>query len=79
MGTKAYFMINLNPKLCENGHYIGAIKELNEMPEVKSVEALSGIYDLIVEVDAPIRVILVANKILDKEWVKRLHILNEKT
>jgi hypothetical protein len=45
------------------------------MPEVESVEAVSGTYDLVATVDAPIRVVLVANKVLEKEWVKRLHVL----
>ena len=75
MGTKAYFMINMDKTLSEDGYYVDAIRELEAIPEVESVEAVSGTYDLVAKVDAPIRVILVANKVLEKKWVKRLHIL----
>ena len=75
MGTKAYFMINMDKTLSEDGYYVDAIRELEAIPEVESVEAVSGTYDLVAKVGAPIRVILVANKVLEKKWVKRLHIL----
>lgn len=75
MGTKAYFMINMDKRFSEDGYYVDAIRELEAMPEVESVEAVSGTYDLVATVDAPIRVVLVANKVLEKEWVKRLHVL----
>ena len=75
MGTKAYFMINMDKTLSEDGYYADAIRELEAIPEIESVEAVSGTYDLVAKVDAPIRVILVANKVLEKKWVKRLHVL----
>ncbi len=74
MGTKAYFLVTVAEEFllggCER-----AVRELEAMPEVIAVEPASGACDLFVQVDAPIRVILVANKILAKEWVKRLRIL----
>jgi hypothetical protein len=76
MGTKAYFMINVDSQTAQlDNYYVGAVNELMAIPEVECVEPVSGIYDLMVKVDVPIRVILVANKILAKEWVKRLHVL----
>ena len=75
MGTKAYFMINLEKKFSHDNHYLDAVRELEAMPEVESVESVSGICDLLVKVDAPIRVVFAANKILAKEWVKDLKIL----
>ena len=75
MGTKAYFMINMDKALSEGGYYADAIRELEAILEVESVEPVSGTYDLVAKVDAPIRVILVANKVLEKAWVKRLHVL----
>ena len=71
MGMKAYFMI----KIKATDGLTDAIRELEAMPEVEAVEPVSGEYDLVTKVDAPIRVVLVANKILAKEWVKGLHIL----
>jgi len=75
MGTKAYFMINMEKKFSEDGYYLDAVRELEAMPEVESVEPVSGAYDLLVKVDAPIRVIFVANKIRTKEWVKGFRVL----
>jgi len=76
MGTKAYFMVNMEKKFNEDGYYLDALRELEAMPEVESVETVSGVCDLLVKVDAPIRVIFVANKIRTKEWVKSFHVLN---
>ena len=80
MGTKAYFMINVDRQIAQQGDsYRRAINELEEIPEVQFVEPVLGIYDLMVKVDVPIdvpiTVALVANKILEKEWVRRLHVL----
>ena len=74
MTTKAYFMVSVAEKFCQDG-YREAVTDLQAMPEVKSVESVSGVCDLLVQVEAPIRVVLVANKIMAKEWVKRLHVL----
>ena len=74
MATKAYFMINVDGKFCNNG-YQGILRDLETIPEVRAVERVDGKCDLFVEVDAPVRVIFVANKILAKEWVKRLQVL----
>jgi len=75
MGTKAYLMVNLEKRFCEDGYYLNAVKELADMPEVESVEPVSGVCDLLLKVDAPIRVVFVANKILAKQYVKRLQVL----
>lgn len=74
MATKAYFMLNVLDGFCRYD-YQEAVRDLQAMPEVKSVEPVRGVYDLLVQVEAPIRVILVANKVMAKEWVKRLHVL----
>jgi len=74
MATKAYFMINVTEKFCQNG-YQDILRDLETIPEVKAVERISGACDLLVKVDAPVRMIFVANKLLAKEWVKRLHVL----
>ena len=76
MGTKAYFMINVDKQIAQqDDYYVRAINELEAIPEVEFVEPVSGIYDLMVKVDVPTRAIFVANKILAKEWVSRLHVL----
>ena len=75
MGTKAYFMVNLEKKFSHDNRYLEAVGELEAMPEVIAVKPVSGVCDLLVTVDAPIRVILVANKIQAKKWAKSLHVL----
>ncbi len=75
MGTKAYLMVNLEKRFSDDGYYLNVVRELAAMPEVESVETVSGICDLLLKVDAPIRVVFTANKILAKEWVKGLRIL----
>lgn len=74
MGTMAYFMVNVDKKSCQNG-YQDMLRDLEAIPEVKAVERVSGACDLLVKVDAPIRMIFVANKLMAKEWVKRLYVL----
>ena len=74
MATKAYFMVSVAEKFCQNG-YQDIWRDLETIPEVKSVERVRGACDLMVKVEAPIRMIFVANKIMAKEWVKRLHVI----
>ena len=74
MGTRAYFMVNVEKKFYQNG-YQDMLRDLEAIPEVKAVERVSGACDLLVKVDAPIRMIFVANKLMAKEWVKRLYVL----
>ena len=74
MATKAYFMVNVVEKFCQDG-YQGIFRDLETIPEVKAVERVSGACDLLVKVEAPIRMIFVANKLMAKEWVKRLYVL----
>jgi len=75
MVTTAYFMINVAEEFGQNG-YQAVWKDLEAIPEVKSVERVRGTCDLLVKVEAPIRMIFVANKIMAKKWVKRLYVLN---
>ena len=79
MGTKAYFMVNMDKRFSNDGYYLEAIRELEAIPEVKEVKPVSGACDLLVKVEAPIRMIFVANKIRTKNWVKSFHVLNVET
>ncbi len=76
MAMKVYFMINVAEEFHQDDEdYQDKLRELEAIPEVKSVEPVSGVYDLVVQAEAPVRAIFVANKILPKKWVKRLIIL----
>ena len=74
MATKAYFLIKVAKELNQNG-YQEAVRELEAIPEVRSIETVVGECDLMVQIEAPIRVILTADKVLAKEWVRHLSIL----
>jgi len=76
MSAKAYFLISVVREFCQcQDDYQEAVRELEAIPEVKSIEPIFGACDLIVKVEAPVRLISVADKILPKKWVKRLVIL----
>ncbi len=75
MATKAYFMVNVAEKFWQEG-YQRIFRDLEAIPEVKAIERVNGACDLLVKVEAPIRMIFVANKLMAKEWVKRLHVLH---
>ena len=70
-GTKAYFMIKLAGEFDEEG-WVVVQRELEAIPEVKYVEPVGRAGEFLVTVEAPIRVILVADKIMPKEWVERV-------
>ena len=74
MGTKVYFMIKTAGGVGQQG-YGEALKKLEAILEVESIEPVSGDYDLVAKVDAPKGVIAVANKILENEWVKHVEVL----
>ena len=75
MATKAYLMINVAEKFCPNG-YQDVLRDLVTIPEVECIERLDGICDLMVKVEGPIGGGFAAEKILPKQWVKSLRVLN---
>ena len=75
MATKACFMVKVSGECYTNGCQ-DILRELAAMPEVKSVERVEGIGSLLVKVETPISMRVVADKILAKKGVKGLRILN---
>jgi len=75
MGMKAYFMIGVDEKFCPNG-YQDVLKDLESIPDVKSVDRVKGACDLLVKVDTNLsRMMFVANKVMSSKWAKRLNVL----
>lgn len=74
MATKAYFVISVAEEFYQN-RYQDVLRDLKAVPEVESIERIKGTCELMVQVKAPIRAVFVANKILPREWVKRLLML----
>jgi len=74
MGNKVYFMIKTAEEAGKEG-YEETLKGLEAIPEVESIESVSGDYDLVARVDVPKRVVPIANKILESGGVKHIEIL----
>jgi len=74
MATTAYLLIRASEAVRHNG-YLKALEDLWSLPEVEYVEPVSGLYDCVARVEAPVRLIFVVHKIMAKSWVERVHIL----
>jgi hypothetical protein len=74
MTTSAYLLIRASETVRHNG-YLEALEELRSLPEVESVEPVSGLYDCVARVGAPIRLIFLVHKVMAKSWVERVHVL----
>ena len=75
MARKAYFMINIAEQFCQNG-YTDVLRDLEAIPDIRSIERVSGACNLLVQVESPSsRMISVAHKIMTEKWFKNLHVL----
>ena len=83
MATKAYFVVSVDEEFYQN-RYQDVLTDLETISEtlswvcrveVESIERVRGTCDLLVKVDTPIKAVFVANKVLAKEWTKRLYML----
>jgi hypothetical protein len=74
MATTAYLLIRASEAVRNNG-YLKALENLRALPEVESVEPVSGLYDCVVRVEAPMKLIFVVHKIMAKSWIERVHVL----
>ena len=75
MGIKAYFVITVDEKFCQNG-YGEILKDLESIPDIKSVDRVKGACDLLVKVDTDLsRMMFVANKVMISKWAKHLNVL----
>jgi hypothetical protein len=74
MATNAYLLIRAAEAVRNNG-YLKALEDLWALPEVEYVEPVSGLYDCVVRVEAPIRLIFLVHKVMAKSWVERVRVL----
>lgn len=74
MATGAYLLIRAAKAVRENG-YLEALEGLWELPEVVDVEPVSGQYDCVARVEAPIRLIYTVHKVMEKSWIDRVQVL----
>ena len=74
MGLRAYLLVDVVDEM-EQGAFVRALRELEEMPGVDFVDPVIGSRDMVVMVDAPVTVEAIANKIRNNSWVKELEIM----
>jgi len=74
MTTKAYFLIRVGEDFKQNG-YLDWLKDLESMPEVQHIAPVTGLYDAVAKVEAPVTAMLVAHKMMADSHVKHLHVL----
>jgi len=75
MATSAYLLIRASEEVRHNG-YLHVLEELQALPEVEYVEPVSGLYDCVARVEAPIRLVFLVHKVMAKSWVERVHVLS---
>jgi len=75
MATNAYLLIRAS-EACRNNGYLKALEDLWALPEVEYVEPVSGMYDCVARVEAPIRLVFLVHKIMAKSWIERVHVLS---
>ena len=73
---KAYFLIDVVDEVHKDGRWEEAKRELAAIPEVETVEPVSGLCDFLVKADVSTKATSVANRIRALEWVKRLRTLS---
>ena len=75
MATSAYLLIRASEAVRHNG-CLEALEELWALPEVEYVEPVSGLYDCVARVEAPmIRLTPLVHKVMAKTWVADVHVL----
>ncbi len=74
MGLRAYLLVDVIDDM-EQGEFVKALRELEEMPGVDFVDPVIGRRDMVIMVDAPVTVESLANKIKNNGWVKDLEIM----
>jgi len=75
MATKAYLMVRVKKEFCQNARMEEILAHLETIPEVKCIEQVDGVCDLLVQIEAPIRAVFIANKVLVLDWVEHLSML----
>jgi len=74
MGLRAYLLVDVADEM-EQREFAKALRELEEMPGIDFVDPVIGSHDMVIMVDAPVTVEIVANKVRNKEWVKSMEIM----
>lgn len=74
MGTRAYLMVNVAEEVGQQ-EFVKILCELEEMTEVDFVDPVVGSWDIVIMIEAPDTVEVVAKQIEEQAWVKELNTL----
>ena len=74
MSTGAYLLIKTAEDVGQDRH-IESLEDLRSLPEVKYAEPVSGEYDCVARVEAPITLFYLVNKVMARGWIDRMQVL----
>ena len=74
MTLRAYFLINVLDDV-DQPEFVKILRELERMPGIEFVDAVSGAYDMVVIVDTNTSIESVVANIKEKAWVKSIEVL----
>ena len=74
MGLRAYLLVDVADEM-EQREFAKALRELEEMTGIDFVDPVIGSHDMVIMVDAPVTVEVIASKVRNKDWVKSIEIM----
>ncbi|MEW6066479.1 hypothetical protein P378_02125 [Desulforamulus profundi] len=74
MATRAYLLVNVFDDVNQQ-EFLKILRQLEEMPEVDFVDPVVGDWDIVIMIEAPITVEIVAKKLKEQTWIKELKVL----
>lgn len=74
MGTRAYLLVNVFDDVNQQ-EFLKILRQLEEMVEVDFVDPVVGDWDMVIMIEAPITVEIVAKKLREQTWIKELKVL----
>lgn len=74
MGLRAYLLVDVVDDM-DQQQFVQAVRDLEEEHTVDFVDPVIGGCDMVIMVEAPVSVEVVANKIKENTWVKNIEML----
>ncbi|MFC1894077.1 hypothetical protein ACFLYR_08735 [Chloroflexota bacterium] len=74
MALKAYLLIRINRECYQHSQLENMLGQLATIHGVVYAEQIDGPYDLLVQIEDPLKAVLIANKIMALTWIRDLHL-----
>ncbi|MBS3909655.1 MAG: hypothetical protein KGZ93_08540 [Actinobacteria bacterium] len=74
MPMRAYLLVSVVDDMGQD-YFIKAVRALEEMQGVEFVDPVTGSFDMIIMVEAPLTIETLVKKINSKSWVRRVEVL----